>query len=94
MIFSGFYIYVLRRKKDTETKKKSEKDEESNKKGTGKKFIKGGKGMVKRGGVGHGGDVNCNGEGWAGKHRTHIHAERQLVGGSVCGSAVVTELIN
>lgn len=66
-------------------KKKSEKDEESNKKGTGKKFIKGGKGKVKRGGVGHGGDVNCNGEGWAGKHRTHIHAERQLVGAAAVG---------
>lgn len=52
MIFSGFYIYVLRRKKDTETKKKSEKDEESNKKGTGKKFIKGGKGWWRQVGWG------------------------------------------
>lgn len=45
--------------------------------------------------MGHGGDVNCNGEGVGREtQNTHIHAERQLVGGNRCGSAVATELIN
>lgn len=52
MIFSGFYIYKSsQKKKDTETKKKSEKDGETNKKGIRNKYIKRGKGKVKRSGA-------------------------------------------